>query len=813
GTVLADAVRDYLKELVARTLLIPAGSIDAREQLSAYGIDSILILQLLTGLKKDLGETSSTLFFEYRTIEALTEYFVTERGEAVARALGVGHEPAAEQDVPAAGPRATAPDPLAPAGSLPAPGPGRMEARQAPRPGNTGGVAIVGMSARFPQAETLDAFWTVLREGRNTVTEIPADRWALDGFYEPDKEEAVAQGRSYSKWGAFLEGFADFDPLFFEMTPNDALEIDPQERLFLQEAWRAFENAGYTRDRLARQHGSRVGVFVGITRAGHNLHGPERWRRGDTARPYTSFGSAANRVSFKLDLHGPSMPIDTMCSSSMTALHEACEHLLHGDCDMAVAGGVNLYLHPSSYVGLCGLGMLADGDECRSFGAGGNGFVPGEGVGALVLKRLEDAERDGDHIHAVIRGTSINHGGTTNGYTVPNPVAQGRVVRDALDRAGIDARTISYVEAHGTGTVLGDPVEINGLTRAFSQDTRDVRYCAIGSVKSNIGHAEAAAGIAGVFKTVLQMQHGELVPSLHADEVNPHIDFDATPFVVQRAGAEWKRPVVTVDGVGTEVPRRAGVSSFGAGGSNAHVVIEEYVRDRPAPAAGRPGGPAVVVLSAKDEERLREQASALLDSLAEAERTGATPADVAHTLQVGREAMSERLATVVGSFAELRDRLRAFLDDPGGATGVHRGRVTRSDRTLTALTADADMSAVVGTWLAKGAYAKVLDLWVNGFELDWGALLPAGAARIVPLPSYPFARERYWIAERPLDGRAPGGHPDAPEGEPEDGPPDPLIDDLLDEVVNGSLGVEAAAEHFRRSVLDGAGANTDNEGR
>src|SRR5690606_23616010 len=189
-------------------------------------------------------------------------------------------------------------------------------------------------------------------------------------------------------------------------------------------------------------------------------------------------------------------PIDTMCSSSMTALHEACEHLLHGDCELAVAGGVNLYLHPSSYVSLCGLQMLADGDECRSFGAGGNGFVPGEGVGALVLKRLEDAERDGDHIHAVIRGTSINHGGTTNGYTVPNPVAQGRVVRDALDRAGVDARTISYVEAHGTGTVLGDPIEINGLTRAFSQDTQDVRYCAIGSVKSNIGHAEAAAGIA-----------------------------------------------------------------------------------------------------------------------------------------------------------------------------------------------------------------------------------------------------------------------------------------------------------------------------
>ncbi|KAF3469293.1 SDR family NAD(P)-dependent oxidoreductase [Streptomyces sp. Tu 3180] len=806
GAALGEVVRAYLKKLVARTLLIPAESIDARKQLSAYGIDSILILQLLNGLKKDLGETSSTLFFEYRTIEALTEYFVTERGEAVARALGVSTDPAAEPGAAASVPQA-APDAQALAEAAPTPGPGRTEARPAPRSRRAGGVAIVGMSARFPQAETLGAFWSVLREGRNTVTEIPADRWALDGFYEPDREEAVANGRSYSKWGAFLDGFADFDPLFFEMTPNDALEIDPQERLFLQEAWRAFENAGYTRSRLEREHRSSVGVFVGITRAGHNLHGPERWRRGDTVQPYTSFGSAANRVSFKLNLNGPSMPVDTMCSSSLTALHEACEHLLHGDCELAVAGGVNLYLHPSSYVNLCGLQMLADGDECRSFGAGGNGFVPGEGVGALVLKRLEDAERDGDHIHAVIRGTSINHGGTTNGYTVPNPVAQGRVVRDALDRAGVDARTISYVEAHGTGTVLGDPIEINGLTRAFSQDTQDVGYCAIGSVKSNIGHAEAAAGIAGVFKAVLQMQHGELVASLHADEVNPHIDFDATPFVVQREGAEWKRPVVTVDGVTTEVPRRAGVSSFGAGGSNAHVVIEEYVRDQPFSGADRAAAPAVIVLSAKDEERLREQASALLEALPEAERAGATPADVAYTLQVGREAMSERLGTVVRSFAELRDRLRSFLDGPDGGAGLHRGRAARSDRALTALTDDADMSAVVGTWLAKGAYAKVLDLWVNGFEPDWGSLHPAGAARIVPLPAYPFARERYWIAERPVDGRP------AADGEPVDGLPDPLIDDLLDEVVNGSLGVEAAAEHIRRSVLDGAAAHTDDERR
>ena len=796
GAVLGDVVRTYLKELVARTLLIPVESIDAREQLSAYGIDSILILQLLTNLKKDLGETSSTLFFEYRTIEALTEYFVTERGAAVARSLGVGLDSTAEQGAVAA---------AAPAEAAARPAPGRAVARPAPLSGRTGGVAIVGMSARFPQAETLDAFWAVLREGRNTITEIPADRWVLDGFYEPDKGNAAAEGKSYSKWGGFLDGFADFDPLFFEMTPNDATEIDPQERLFLQEAWRAFENAGYTRTRLEREHKSRVAVFVGITRAGHNLYGPERWRRGDTAYPYTSFGSAANRVSFKLNLNGPSMPVDTMCSSSLTALHEACEHLLRGDCELAVAGGVNLYLHPSSYVNLCGLQMLADEDKCRSFGAGGNGFVPGECVGALVLKRLEDAERDGDHIHAVIRGTSINHGGTTNGYTVPNPVAQGRVVRAALDRAGIDARTISYVEAHGTGTALGDPIEINGLTRAFSHDTQDMQYCAIGSVKSNIGHAEAAAGIAGVFKTVLQLQHGELAPSLHVDELNPHIDFDSTPFVVQREAAEWKRPVVAVDDVISEVPRRAGVSSFGAGGSNAHVVIEEYVRDHPAPRAVLADEPAVVVLSAKDEERLREQASALLRSLLETERTGAALADVAYTLQIGREAMSERLGTVVRSFAELRGRLQTFLDQPEGGEGLHRGRVTHADRALSALTADEDLSAVVGTWLAKGKYAKVLDLWVNGFELDWRSLHPAGSARIVPLPTYPFARERYWIADRPVAGRLHDSHPVAAGGS--------LIDDVLDDVMSGSLGIEAAAEHLRLSVVDGTSRNTDDGGR
>ncbi|MDN7814540.1 beta-ketoacyl synthase N-terminal-like domain-containing protein, partial [Burkholderia gladioli] len=318
--------------------------------------------------------------------------------------------------------------------------------------------------------------------GRDCITEIPAERWSLDGFYCEDVERAVSEGLSYSKWGGFIEGFADFDPLFFNLSPREAEGIDPQERLFMQTCWHVIEDAGYTRDSLARRHGGRVGVFAGITKTGFELHGPELWRRGVPAFPRTSFSSVANRVSYFLNLHGPSLPIDTMCSSSLTAIHEACEHLLRDECELAIAGGVNLYLHPSSYVMLCLSRMLSPRGRCRSFGEGGDGMVPGEGVGAVLLKRLGAAEADGDRIHGVIRASAINHGGKTNGYTVPNPGAQRELIVSALAKSGIEARDIGYVEAHGTGTELGDPIEIAGLSQAYG-DTGG-SSCAIGSAKS-----------------------------------------------------------------------------------------------------------------------------------------------------------------------------------------------------------------------------------------------------------------------------------------------------------------------------------------
>ena len=545
-------------------------------------------------------------------------------------------------------------------------------------------IAIIGMSGRYPLAGNLEEYWENLKAGRDCITEIPEDRWPLEGFYHPDKEEAVAQGKSYCKWGGFVEHFADFDCLFFNLSPREALNMDPQERLFVEACWAVLEDAGYTRAMLAERHGNRVGVFAGITKTGFDLYGPEMWQRGEKFSPHTSFSSVANRVSYLLNLCGPSMPIDTMCSSSLTAVHEACEHLLRQECELAIAGGVNLYLHPTSYTGLCHQRMLSVDGRCKSFGMGGNGYVPGEGVGVVLLKPLARAIADGDRIHAVIRATSINHDGKTNGYTVPNPNAQGALIRETMEKAGVPARAVSYIEAHGTGTDLGDPIEITGLNQAFRAWTRDTGFCAIGSVKSNIGHLEAAAGIAGLTKVVLQMRHGLLVPTLHVDELNPNIDFSQSPFLPQRDLSVWQRPRIEVDGNTQEYGRIAGVSSFGAGGANAHVILEEYrelvgeaVVGESDDRANQDRLATIFVLSARKAEELQARAQQLLHAIAYRPLTDADLASMAYTLQVGREAMDERLALTAASIADLAEKLQAFLAGAREIDGLVCARVEK----------------------------------------------------------------------------------------------------------------------------------------
>ncbi|MBN3526391.1 SDR family NAD(P)-dependent oxidoreductase [Paenibacillus apiarius] len=587
-SLLREKSTAYMKQLVGKALKIHYQKLDSSAPLEQYGIDSILITHLTDALRKVFHNISSTLFFECHTIDDLVEYFIQNQSNKLTELFGLtgeNSEKLEEQQTrkEIISEKVTLPFLLKRAGkqfndSNPFCQMSRVNLVETVDSANMP-IAIIGMSGRFPQANNLDEYWDNLKSGRDCITEIPQERWALDGFYVNDVRKALEQKKSYSKWGGFIDGFADFDPRFFRISPHEAMNMDPQERLFLQECWRTFEDAGYTKEKIALRHKGKVGVFAGITRTGFEWYGPDLWKQGEDIRPNTSFSSIANRISYILDLHGPSLPIDTMCSSSLSAVHEACKHLRWGECEMAIAGGVNVYTHPSTYAYLCEMRMLSQSGKCKSFGKDADGFVPGEGVGAILLKPLFQAIEDRDHIYGVIRSTNINHGGKTNGYTVPNPNAQRDLIRHALDRAGVDARTISYVEAHGTGTELGDPIEITGLTQAFRSDTTDSQFCAIGSAKSNIGHLEGAAGIAGLMKIILQMKSGLLAPSLHAAELNPHIDFANSPFYVQRELAAWKRPVIEHNGIKREYPRMAGVSSFGAGGANAHVILEEYLSE------------------------------------------------------------------------------------------------------------------------------------------------------------------------------------------------------------------------------------------
>ncbi|WP_133169277.1 SDR family NAD(P)-dependent oxidoreductase, partial [Streptomyces sp. MH60] len=488
---------------------------------------------------------------------------------------------------------APAPDRAAPAPSAPvaAHTPVTPSARgRSPHP-VPGPVAIVGVAGRYPQAADLDAFWANLAAGRDCVTEVPPDRWDHDALFDP---EPGRPGRTYGRWGGFLAGMDRFDPLFFGISRREAERMDPQERLFLTIAWQTLEDAGHPPESLTAE---RVGVFAGVM-WNHFQFVPDP---DDEAAPVALHSSVANRVSYTFDFRGPSIAVDTACSSSVTALHLAVESLRRGESTCALAGGVNLMPHPQKYLQLARGRWLSRDGRCRAFGEGGTGYVPGEGVGAVLLKPLDRALADGDHVHGVIRSARVNHSGRTSGFTVPSPTAQAALVADAVRESGADVRDLGYVEAHGTGTSLGDPIELDGLRTALATFSPGPEHVAIGSVKTNIGHLESAAGIAGLTKVLLQFRHGVLAPSLHADTLNPHLDFGDGRLAVQRGAAPWPRP--------SGGRRLAGISAFGAGGSNAHVVLEEP----PAvPARPAPRGPRLFVLSAKDEEALRERAAALL---------------------------------------------------------------------------------------------------------------------------------------------------------------------------------------------------------
>ncbi|MGS2738242.1 amino acid adenylation domain-containing protein [Sinomicrobium sp. M5D2P17] len=712
----------YLGDLMTKELRMKNHRLEADTPFEQYGIDSIMITKLTNCLEAIFNNIPRTLFFECQTLAELTEYFADAYPEKLIELTGVKtslpEEPSSFYETG----KESIKDDLKPASQV----------VKKPTTGNTPAIndpiAIIGLGGRYPEAKTLSDFWENLKSGKDSITEIPSDRWDLTDFYDEEKGKA---GKSYSKWGGFIDNIDHFDPLFFNISVREAELMDPQARLFLQTAWETFEDAGYTKKKLegGRDKNAihpQVGVYVGVMYEEYPLFGVEEHAKGNFVNPGGSISSIANRVSYFFNLNGPSMAVDTMCSSSLTAIHLACESIQNGNCTMALAGGVNISVHPNKYLMLSQGMFVSSKGRCESFGEGGEGYVPGEGVGAVLLKSYSQALADGDRIYGLIKGTGLNHGGKTNGYTVPNPKAQASVIKAAMKKAGVKAEDFSYIEAHGTGTSLGDPIEIAGLNKAFS--SKNKQFCSIGSVKSNIGHCESAAGISGLTKVLLQMQHRQLVPSLHSTVLNPNINFESTPFKVQQELEEWPAP--------NNKPRLAGISGFGAGGSNAHLIIEEYIGES---VAYKQQMPLVIIVSAKDEDRLKVIAGNLKTHIENHPEINLN--DLAYTLQTGREAMEERLAFIAEDKEDLLSHLSCYLEQ--NTENLYLGNI-HTDHLGISLEGKSGKAYLESVIQEKESHS-LAQLWVKGVNIDWNLIYNNHKPSLIGLPSYPFANERYWF--------------------------------------------------------------------
>src|ERR1700693_1536994 len=508
--------------------------------------------------------------------------------------------------------------------------------------GDTEPIAVVGMGCRLPGgADTPDQFWRLLQDGGNGIVGVPSGRWDTDAFYSDDHS---VPGTICSREGGFLTSWQpdEFDAEFFGIAPREAAAMDPQQRLVLEVAWEALENAGITPQTI---RGTQTGVFIGLTTNDYTLTFAGKLRREDID-PYIPFGNASNfaagRLAYFLGVRGPALVVDTACSSSLVSVHLACQSLRRRESDTALAAGVNLILSPENSIACSRWGMLSPNGQCKTFDAGADGYVRGEGCGVVVLKRFSDAVGDGDRVLAVVRGSAVNQDGASSGQTVPNGPAQQALLRQALAASRLQPSDIDYIEAHGTGTPLGDPIELDALSQVFA-DRNDSAPLVLGSVKTNLGHLESAAGIAGFIKTVLSVRYGYIPEHLNFEQLTPRASEGASGFMIAAQGMEW--PAVAR-------ARRAGVSSFGVSGTNAHLVIEQA--PTPHPVMWEPEPPvSTLVVSAKTPERIASLAASLAEWMA-GPGAGVSLADVAHTVNHHR-ARHPKFATVCA-----RDRAQAI---------------------------------------------------------------------------------------------------------------------------------------------------------
>ncbi|MDN4076638.1 amino acid adenylation domain-containing protein [Paenibacillus polymyxa] len=582
--------------------------------------------------------------------------------------------------------------------------------------GRHGDVAVIGMACRFPMADSCDAFWDNLCREVDAVRDIPTHR-LQDIVHGSDN---VAGQLGSLPQGAYLEQIDGFDASFFHIAPNEARMMDPQQRLLLQVVWEAMMNAGYSEKEV---YGSKTGVFVGTGTPQYLDLMPQI---EPSAIPGNLQAVIAGRIAYVFNWTGPAEVINTACSSSLMAVHHAVQEITSGSCEMAVAGGVNLYLSMVDE-NLFNMGIAAPDGKTKAYDASADGTGGGEGVGAVVLKSLEQAVADGDYIYAVIKGSAANSDGRSNGMTAPNAAAQADVIEEAWKRAGIDPETISYIETHGTGTKLGDPIEMEGIARAFGRYTNRKQFCAVGSVKSNIGHLDSAAGIAGFMKAVLAMTKRQIPASLHFKVPNPHIDFVNSPVYVAPSLQEWM-PECGI--------RRAGVSSFGLSGTNCHVVLEEYTLQREAPP---PGEEYLFTLSARTGQALyayAERFAAYLGNNHEA------LADICYCTNISRGNDAYRLATVVSSQEELQRKLKLFAEQ-----GDQNAASILLDRERIYVNTIGKTGGNPAPYRVQPAESleRLVEAYMQGSELEWDDYYRGQNRVRVPLPGYPFEEKRYWV--------------------------------------------------------------------
>ncbi|HEY2491660.1 MAG TPA: amino acid adenylation domain-containing protein [Paenibacillus sp.] len=612
-------------------------------------------------------------------------------------------------------------------------------------------MAIIGLSLHLPGASDLQTYWSNLAEGRDHIEAYSASRREDAKDYLSvigwDKQE------SEFRVGGYLEEIDTFDYAFFKLTPNEAKFMDPNQRLFTQQAWHTLEDAGYAGDKL---RGRSVGVYAGFSKVGYDYerliskYDPERISNYIVGNLPSVL---ASRIAYFLDLKGPAVTIDTACSSSLVAVHMACQGIRNGECEMAIAGGVRASLLPISL----GLDMESQDGRTRAFDADSDGTGVSEGVASVLLKPLSQALQDGDHVYAVIKGSAINQDGTTIGITAPNPTAQTEVIQAAWKDAGIHPDTLTFIEAHGTGTKLGDPVEFSALEKAFVSYTDKKQYCALGSVKANIGHTFEASGIAGLIKSVLMLKHRQNPPLVHFRHPNKNINIEQSPFYINTELATFDV---------SQQPLRCGVSSFGFSGTNCHIVMEEYVDKKVDEQAKDIVQPYIFTLSAKNESSLNELIYRYKSYVSAS--SGDSIADICYTVSTGRAHLEHRLAFVCTTREELIHKLDALISDgdqPGIYKGVYRvvteseylrkqGEITENEINEISEEITEELVAISSASIADwDRLNRVCERYVQGARVNWEHLYSTHPARKIPLPLYPFDRKRCWIEIERIDKR------------------------------------------------------------